>query len=184
MLNSARRQFSSVIEPHLDALFRAAFRLARNEADAQDLVQETCVRAYQHISELDESRHVKAWLLRVLHNVFVDGARRARRSPVTSLGNGTDRVISSPCTDPNPEESACTSQREEELQRAWSQLELDQRALLALRAEGYTLSEIAEITGVAIAALNARLYRARQSFARYLKDERASEPDNRREIVK
>ncbi|MEX2124857.1 MAG: sigma-70 family RNA polymerase sigma factor [Woeseia sp.] len=184
MSNSDARYFKGLIEPHLDALFRAAFRLARNRADAEDLVQEACIRAYQRIPEFDESRHVKAWLLHVLHNVFIDGARRARRSPVMSLGNGTDPVRSSPCTDPGPEESACTSQREEQLQCAWSKLEPGQRSLLALRAEGYRLSEIAEITGLAIAVLNARLYRARQSFARYLKAEQANEPENRREIAK
>jgi len=177
MSNSDTRRFDSLIEPHLDALFRAAFRLARNRADAEDLVQETCVRACRRISKLDESRHVKAWLLRVLHNVFVDAARRARRSPVRSLGDGRDPVRLSPCTDPGPEESACTSQREEQLQRAWSKLDRGHRVLLALRAEGYGLSEIAEFTSVPIDALNARLYRARQSFARHLRDEEAERED-------
>ncbi len=184
MSNSARRHFSSLIEPHLDALFRTAYRLVRNHPDAQDLVQETCVRAYQRMSELDQSRHVRGWLFRVLHNVFIDGTRRAQRSPVTSGEEGRIRETSSPCSDPNPEESTYAAQREEQLERAWSQLERGQRALLALRAEGYEMSEIAEITGAPTDALNARLYRARQSFARYLQDERASEQDNRREIAK
>jgi RNA polymerase sigma-70 factor (ECF subfamily) len=175
MSRSDPRHFKGLIEPHLDALFRAAFRLARNKADAEDLVQETCVRACRKISGLGESRHVKAWLLRVLHNVFVDAARRARRSPVTSLENGTDPGRSSLCTEPGPEESACTSQREEQLERAWLRLDRGHRVLLALRAEGYGLSEIAEITSVPIDALNARLYRARQSFARHLRDEEADE---------
>jgi len=76
-------------------------------------VQETCARAFQRVLELDESRHVKGWLLRVLHNVFIDNTRRARRPPVTSLEEGTDRATSSPCSDPNPEESTYTAQREE-----------------------------------------------------------------------
>jgi RNA polymerase sigma-70 factor (ECF subfamily) len=171
MPSSDARHFKSLIEPHLEALFRAAFRLARNKADAEDLVQETCVRACRGISELDESRHVKAWLLRVLHNVFVDAARRARRSPVTTLETGTDPGRYSPSTEPGPEESACRSQREEQLERAWLKLDRGQRVLLALRAEGYGLSEISAVTSVPLDALNARLYRARQSFARYLRDE-------------
>ena len=124
MSNSDARHFNGLVEPHLDALFRAAFRLARNEEDAQDLVQEACVRAYRHISELDESRHVKAWLLRVLHNVFVDGARRVQRSPVAGFGGSTDHATSSPCADPHPEESTYALQREEQLQRAWSKRRL------------------------------------------------------------
>ena len=184
MSNSRAQRFKGLIEPHLDALFRAAFRLAHDEADAEDLVQETCVRACQRISELDESRHIKAWLLRVLHNVFVDGVRRARRSPVMTLENAADRVTSSPCTDPNPEELACTSQQEEDLHRAWLKLDRGHRALLALRAEGYRSSEIAEITGHTPDALYARLYRARQSFARHLEDEQAKESGNRLEFAK
>jgi RNA polymerase sigma-70 factor (ECF subfamily) len=172
--------FKRLVEPHLDALYRAAFRLVRNDAEAQDLVQETCIRAYQHISELDESRHVKGWLLRVLHNVFVDDARRARRSPVTSLEEAG--ISSSPCPNLGPEEVTYAMQREEQLARAWSKLERDQRVLLALRAEGYGLSEIAEITGAADTALSTRLYRARQSFARYLA--REAESEHRREVAK
>ncbi|MGH2544420.1 MAG: sigma factor [Ardenticatenaceae bacterium] len=102
MSNSNPRHFKGLIEPHLDPPFRAAFRLVRDEADAQDLVQETCVLAYQRISELDESRHIKGWLLRVLHNVFVDDARRACRSPVTSLrGSAWARLDRSDVDDPS-----------------------------------------------------------------------------------
>jgi RNA polymerase sigma factor (sigma-70 family) len=183
MLKSDARRLTGLIEPHLDALFRAAFRLARSKPDAEDLVQETCVRACQRISTLDESRHIKAWLLRVLYNLFVDGARRVRRSPVTSLVDETDRVASFAGTDPNPEELTYTSQREEQLQRAWLKLSRPQRALLALRAEGYRLSEIADVTGLANDAINSRLYRARQSFAKNLKDEDANESDNRMEVI-
>jgi RNA polymerase sigma factor (sigma-70 family) len=184
MPTSDAQRFKDLIEPHLDALFRAAFRLARNRADAEDLVQDACVRAYSRISELDESQHVKAWLFRVLHNAFVDGARRVKRSPVTSIEDRADRATSRACTDPNPEERAYTLQREEQLHRAWLKLDRGHRALLALRAEGYTLPEIAEITGLAVVALNARLYRARQSFARHLDDEQEHAPKNRMEIAK
>lgn len=184
MSNSAIRHFSKLIEPHLDALFRTAFRLTRNRSDAQDLVQETCVRAFQHIAEFDQSRHVKGWLLRVLHNLFIDSTRRAQSSPVTECEDNRNPLLSSPSSDPNPEESTYATQREEQLQRAWSKLERGQRALLALRAEGFTSFEIAEIADVPVGALNARLYRARQSLARYLKDEQANESENRKEIFK
>jgi len=164
----AVQRFKALIEPHLDALFRAAYRLARNRADAEDLVQEACIRAYDHIGELREHEPVKGWLLRVLHNSFVDGTRRAKRSPVS---RGETDVEAFASASPSPEESAYATQREELLQRAWLQLERGQRALLALRAEGYSLAEMAEITGLEIDVLNARLYRARQSFARQLRGE-------------
>jgi RNA polymerase sigma-70 factor (ECF subfamily) len=178
------RRFNALIEPHLDALFRAAFRLSRNTADAEDLVQETCVRAYVRIGQLRESQPVKAWLLRVMHNVFVDGIRRARLAPVPDAGDGGDPGVSSASPDPGPEASAYTTQREEQLNRAWLGLDRGHRTLLALRAEGYTLSEIAEITGLAMDVLNARLYRARQSFARHLTEQQGLAPTIRTEIAK
>lgn len=177
------RRFESLIEPHLDALYRAAFRLARKRADAEDLVQETCVRAYLNVAQLHASQPVKAWLLRVLHNVFVDGVRRARLAPVSDLvPDGVESSAVSP--DPTPESSAYIAQREEQLHRAWLRLDRGHRALLALRAEGYTLAEIGEITGVALDALNARLYRARQSFARHLTEEPGFAPTISMEIAK
>jgi RNA polymerase sigma-70 factor (ECF subfamily) len=182
MSNPAARRFESLIEPHLDALYRAAFRLARKRADAEDLVQETCVRAFLNVGQLQESQPVKAWLLRVLHNVFVDGVRRARLAPVADLGPDVESSAVSP--DPTPEVSAYTTQREEQLHRAWLRLERGHRALLALRAEGYTLAEIGEITGLAPDALNARLYRARQNFARHLTEEQGFAPTVSMEIAK
>jgi RNA polymerase sigma-70 factor (ECF subfamily) len=176
------QRFKTLIEPHLDALFRAAYRLARNRSDAEDLVQEVCVRAYDHVTELRESEPVKGWLLRVLHNVFVDGTRRTKRSPVTTRPEGSE-LDSCASPGPNPEESAYAAQREELLQRSWLKLERGHRALLALRAEGYTLDEISKITGHALDVLNARLYRARQSFARHLKEEQVS-PAARKEVAR
>lgn len=182
MPNADARRFKALVEPHLDALFRAAFRLSRNQADAEDLVQETCVRAYLSIGELRESQAVRAWLLRVLHNLFVDIMRHARRAPIVSREDCADPVNASP--DLNPEESASATEREEQLQRAWLRLDRGHRGLLALRAEGYTLPEIREITGLTMDVLNARLYRARRSFARHLTEEQGLSPGVRMEIAK
>lgn len=70
------------------------------------------------------------------------------------------------------------------MHRAWLKLERGHRALLALRAEGYTLAEIADITGVAIDVLTARLYRARQSLARHMKDRHDPASVTRMEIAR
>jgi RNA polymerase sigma factor (sigma-70 family) len=162
-------RFSALIEPHLDALFRAAYRLTRNRADAEDLVQETCIRACEKLTELRESGPVKSWLLKVMHNRFVDGARHARLSPIDVYENVT--ILATPCPDPTPEESLDNSQRVAQLERAWGQLDRGHRALLALKAEGYTLPEICAITNIAMDALTMRLYRARQNFTRCLQQQ-------------
>ncbi len=167
------KRFERLIEPHLDALFRAAFRLARNTVDAEDLVQDTCLRAYQRARGLDESRPVKAWLQTIMYNLFVDGVRRARRSPVVAAAGDSEHATRA-CADQNPEEQVSMTQREEQLHHAWLRLDCGHRALLALRAEGYSLPEIAAIAGLQIDALQSRLYRARLNLARYLREEQAA----------
>jgi RNA polymerase sigma-70 factor, ECF subfamily len=185
-MSSDGRRFTNLVEPHLEALFRAAYRLTRNRSDAQDLVQDTCIRAYVNLGELRENEPVKAWLLRVLHNLFVDGARRTRRSPISGSADDTDAdtSISIASPHPTPEESACAAEREERLHRAWLALDVRHRALLALRAEGYSLREIADITGMSPDSLHARLYRARQSLARHLDTQHTSMNKIRMEIAK
>ena len=158
------RRFSALIEPHLDALFRAAYRLTRNRADAEDLVQETCVRACERLADLREP--VKSWLLRVMHNLFVDGARRARVSPI-GVADSTE-LAAAACRGPTPEESLEAGQRALKLEQAWRRLEPCQQFLLGLRAEGYSLPEIAGITSIPVEALSMRLHRARQNLTRSL----------------
>jgi RNA polymerase sigma factor (sigma-70 family) len=165
------KRFSSLIEPHLDALFRAAFRLTRNRADAEDLVQETCIRACERLDRLQEP--VKSWLLHVMHNLFIDGARRARVSPIDARENGTHLAEGVVCPFPTPDESLEQRQRVAQLERAWQRLDRGHQALLALRAEGCTLAEISAITNIAMDALGMRLYRARQNLTRCLRQEQA-----------
>ncbi|MEO8315383.1 MAG: sigma-70 family RNA polymerase sigma factor [Pseudomonadota bacterium] len=176
------KRFSNLIEPHLDAMFRAAYRLTRNRADSEDLVQETCIRACERLNEIRDSGPVKSWLLRVMHNLFVDGARRAQRSPIDVRDNVA--ILASVCSAPTPEESLDARQRLAQLERAWNNVERGHRALLALRAEGYTLPEISTITNIAMDALTMRLYRARQNLTRCLQQERASPSVIRMEAVK
>src|SRR5687768_8666028 len=115
--NPDARRFEILIEPHLDALFRAAYRLARNRADAEDLVQETCVRAYERIAEPRDPQLIKPWLLRVMHNLFIDGVRRTRM--VSLVSSRDDEEAAPSAAHQSPEESLNTAEREEQLHRAW-----------------------------------------------------------------
>ena len=75
-------QFAVHIAPHMEALFRLAYRLLRNTADAQDLVQDTCLSACGRLQEVAATDSPRKWLLTVLHNRFIDGQRRRNRSPI------------------------------------------------------------------------------------------------------
>jgi RNA polymerase sigma-70 factor (ECF subfamily) len=174
MRKQGTEQFDVLVAPHLPVLFRVAWRLLRNTADAQDLVQDTCVAACENPADLDAARHPVRWLLRVLHNRFIDGARRRRRAPLVAIEevSGVAHIASD---EPGPEARLAQDEGERALHQAFLALDPTQRTLLSLRAEGYDLAEIQAITGIGREVLRARLHRARRSLAQHL-DTQAAEP--------
>lgn len=168
-------RFDKLVAPHLDTLLRVAFRLVRNAADAQDLVQDTCIAACEHPADVGAADHPVRWLLRVLHNRFLDRARHHRRSPLVALDEA-DSASPLICDAPGPEESLLRADAEGALEAAFLKLEDTQRTLLVLRAEGHDLGEIESITGIHRDVLRARLHRARRSLARHLGRQEAPPP--------
>jgi RNA polymerase sigma-70 factor (ECF subfamily) len=160
-------QFDALVTPHLMLLYRMAYRLVRNAPDAHDLVQDTCIAACENLRELRRVDRPDRWLLRVLQNRFINVAKRRRRSPLVPLEDTPD-VAHFASNDPGPEDLLQQSEVAREFERAFLQLEAMQRTLLSLRAEGYGLTEIANITGVGKEVLRARLHRARRSLAHHL----------------
>jgi RNA polymerase sigma-70 factor (ECF subfamily) len=163
----ASTAFATLLARHIEALHRAAYRLTGNRPDAEDLVQEVCLRAYQSRNELAGTDRPLGWLLKVQYRVFLDGARRRKRSPLRPMKDDVDAFTSA---DPGPEALFDSSLAEQRLQRAWSALERQQRALLVLHAEGYTLAEMQRITDLSTDVLKARLYRARVRLGRLLEE--------------
>lgn len=164
------QEFQASIEPLLGALYRAAYRLTANRADAQDLVQETCVLAWERLPGLEDASHIEHWLLRALYHRFIDGTRRSKRAPVRLSNADDDPANDASSPAPGPDALAEHAELERRLDAAWLKLEPDHRVVIALRAEGYGLAEIEAITGVERAALRARLHRARRSLARHLEN--------------
>jgi RNA polymerase sigma-70 factor (ECF subfamily) len=76
-----RSRFEREVVPMRDLLYRHAFRTCRNHADAEDLVQETVMRAYANFDSFRSDTNLKAWLLRILTNTYINGYRRKRRQP-------------------------------------------------------------------------------------------------------
>ncbi len=170
MPDSRTDRFDAQVAPHLQQLLRVAYRLVRNRADAQDLVQETCVAACEHPQAFGSADHPVRWLLRVLHNRFIDRTRRQKRSQLVPLDDA-DAEQQLVCGLPGPEESALHSDAQRAIARAFLKLEETQRTLLVLRMEGYDLGEIESITGIHREVLRARLHRARSSLARHLEQQ-------------
>jgi RNA polymerase sigma factor (sigma-70 family) len=176
MSDSADPRFATLVQPHFAALYRAALRFARRRHDAEDLVQEVCLRACARLNELARVDNPRAWLMRALYHLFIDDARRNRlRVRFASLIGAADGAKDGPGGDPDPERAADACLMHERLAAVWGQLDPEQRALLSLHAEGHGLDELAVIFLSNRNALSGRLHRARSRLARLL-DARETKP--------
>jgi RNA polymerase sigma-70 factor, ECF subfamily len=175
MTPTRTEQFDGLVAPHMPMLYRVAYRLVRNAHDAQDLVQDTCVAACENPALLGAAEHPRRWLLRVLHNRFIDGDRRNRKVPFVGLEESdAPRLLAS--DRPGPEELLQQADDERAFEHAFLQLDPVHRTLLALRAEGHGLGEMESITGIAREALRSRLHRASRTLAQKLNESGASLP--------
>jgi RNA polymerase sigma-70 factor (ECF subfamily) len=158
------------VQPHYEHLYRVGYRLTRSVADAEDLAQEVCVRAYPRLDELERLQQPRAWLLKVLYRLFVDSVRRYERRHVGSIDDADPGTLV--CNGPTPFDEASRALERRWLDRAWQYLDQEQRALLALHeVEGYSLAEIHEVTGLKEGTLKSRLHRARVRLGKLVERE-------------
>src|SRR5919108_5030352 len=120
-------RFETDALPLLNGMYSAAYRLTRNAADAEDLIQETFLRAYRGFHQFEEGTNLKAWLYRILMNTFINDYRRRQRQPQTvSEDEIPDWYLYSKMAESGAEPSAETSVIEslpdEEVQEALSSL--------------------------------------------------------------
>jgi RNA polymerase sigma factor (sigma-70 family) len=166
-------RFATLIRQHYRALHRAAYRLTRSTVDAEDLVQEVCLRAYPRIGEIEVLEQPRGWLMRVLYRLFIDLRRRYDRTHVRAIDDGEDFVSG----EPGPAEEADRALERWRVEDAWRHLSHEQRLLLAMHdVEGYTLSEIHSLTGLKEGTIKSRLHRARVRLGRLLQRDNAVVP--------
>lgn len=166
MPGSAADTFEALLRPHLERLYRLAYRFTGTREAAEDLVQELCVRLYPRHAELCALDSPGPWLARALHNLFVDQLRRQARSPLDLV----ERLPEVAATAPGPDEQAFSALTLERLEAALARLPAEQRAVLAWHdIEGYTLEELAESRDLPLGTLKSRLHRARAALQRLLR---------------
>jgi len=156
--------FERLVRPHFDRLYRLAWRLAGNKAEAEDLFQELLVRAYGKLEELVAIDEPGAWLSRVMYNLFVDERRRFTRRRLHMVAEG-ELLGEGLAGMPGPSDPAADSQRLETIQhlgRALAMLSDEHRIVVLLHdSEGYKIEEIQSLTGVPEGTVKSRLHRAR-----------------------
>ena len=171
-------EFESEALRHLDALYRTALRMTRSEADAEDLVQETYIRAFRFRDQFTLGTNMKAWLFRILTNTFINTYRRKAAQPeVTDLEGidefslyrrmNTDRAASS---SPDPEAELLNNVVDTEVTDALEELPEKFRTTVLLDVEGFSYKEIAEMLSVPIGTVMSRLHRGRKFLQKRLYD--------------
>ena len=166
---SAGARFEVLIRAHYRALYRTALRLTRSVHDAEDLVQEVCVRAFPRLDEIEGLERPHFWFVRVMYRVFIDSRRRYERRNVESIETSGMEPFT---TEAGPAEEIDVLLLRERLDRAWRRLDDQQRALLALHdIEGYSLAEMNEMMGIKEGTLKSRLHRARVRLGKLLEHE-------------
>jgi RNA polymerase sigma-70 factor (ECF subfamily) len=157
------RSFEEVVLPHLDAAFNYARWLTKNDADAEDVVQDASVRALRFFSSL-RGEDARAWLLTIVRNTWYGRFPRRAGSAVTTVAeeDANDRADAGL----DPEAQAMQQQSVEQVRRALDSLPTDFREVLVLRElEGLSYKEIAAIVGIPIGTVMSRLARARERLA-------------------
>lgn len=161
--------FADLVRPHLKPLYRLAYRLTGNVHDAEDLFQDLLLKVYARLDELHRVEKRRAWLARVLYTLFIDGQRRAARSPlhlVVDNADGEETPLQERPPDAlhgnEPEAAALRDAEQQRLLRALERLSEEQRTILMLAdVEGFTLSEMETILDSPRGTLKSRLHRAR-----------------------
>lgn len=155
------RRFEQEILPHLPDLYRAARRLVRRVEDAEDLVQETCLRAFRALNQLKHSEAARAWVFTILRSVFLRNA--ARWDPLTSTRANLDDSGGAPRAPLGPaSESPWQGVLIEEARLATLRLPMAFREVIVLaHVGGFSYREVAGILGVPVGTVMSRLFRAR-----------------------
>src|SRR6202165_1739128 len=173
--NRTKQEFETLALAHLDPLYSAALRLTKNERDAEDLVQDTFLRAYRFFDKFERGTNIKAWLFKILTNTFINRYRRSVKE--RSIVEGSEReavherFISREASDyaANPEQFFFDRLLSDDVLRAVDSLPIDFRMVVILAdLQDFSYKEIAEILDVPVGTVMSRLYRGRRLLQKAL----------------
>ncbi len=175
MNNAGFWDFRDAKLPYRDQLFKTALRLTRSAEDAEDLLQETFLKAYRHYASFQPGTNLKAWLFKILKNTFINEYRRRKLLPaqvdfaeleetfesaVIATDNGANRT---------PEDELMEATLDSEVRGALVALPHNYKVVVLLAdIEGYAYKEIADILAIPVGTVMSRLYRGRRLLEKAL----------------
>jgi RNA polymerase sigma-70 factor (ECF subfamily) len=172
-----RSQFEAQIKGHLDSLYRTALRMTKNAADAEDLVQDTCLRAYHYFDRFEDGSNLRAWVFKILTNLFINRYRKQSKSP-TQLDYDDmadyqlygQMVESGLVTEgQSPEKNLFDRVLGADIEKAIDDLPEDFRLVVVMAfVEGLAYEEIAEALDVPMGTVKSRLFRGRKLLQKAL----------------
>ncbi|MCY3807571.1 MAG: sigma-70 family RNA polymerase sigma factor [bacterium] len=174
-----RARFAELAMPYMDQLYGAARRMTRNDAAAEDLVQETYLRAYKGFDRFAEGTNLRAWLFRILTNLFINEYRRRKRRPEEVDLGDTDTLYlyrglggaDSARLSRSAEDELLDGITSAEVRDAIEALPESYRvAVLLADVEGFAYKEIAEILDIPIGTVMSRLHRGRKRLRQTLQE--------------
>lgn len=184
--DARKRRFEEMVTGELDSLFRTAMTLTHKREDAEEVVQETLVKAWRSLDSFREGERPHGWLITILINVYRDRYRRQKQSPATIPLESDDTYMYAGAIEADrlggadPEDAALTEEISDPVLKAIQSLPAAYReALLLVDLEGFTYREAAEILGTLTGTVMSRLHRARTRLRRTLSAYVAAEAEGR-----
>ncbi len=167
-----REAFEAEVIPQLDSLYRLALRLTTDPSRAEDLVQDTVLKAFRSWQRFQPGTNIRSWLFTILRNTFINDYRRRQREPIpmdleTAEPHATFRAVD----DEDPEGTFFAQIVDAKVLEAIDRLPEDFREVLVLSdIENLTYAEIADVLGIPVGTVKSRLFRARRQLQEVLYD--------------
>lgn len=160
MTDAGHGKFRRLIEPLFEKMYVSAYRLTGSKDDAEDLVQETFIKAYRSIEKFEEGTNPGAWVYTIMRNTFLNEIRAKKSREVLLFDEETATRMAD-----NAEPAKSGEKMDEELQSVLDSLPDDMKeALVAREVNGLSYQEIADTTGLPIGTVKSRISRARETL--------------------
>lgn len=161
-----QEDFEEEIIPHLDAMYNFALRLTSDPNDAEDLVQDTIVKAFRFFNSYEKGTNAKAWLFRILKNSYINNYRRQSKQPnqvdYDEVSSFYETIRADRTDTSDLEDRMFRDLIDDDISKALDELPEDFRTVVLLcDVEGFTYEEIANMLDVPIGTIRSRLHRGR-----------------------